>query len=151
MEGFKFLIDFRRLIPCLAIVLMIFGTQVSGQINTACSSAMLRSFGPCINFMNNNGSGSPTSACCQSLKELTASGTDCLCLIVTGNVSFKIPNRNVAITLPKACNKDSVPIECKGKNQKNYQYLAAKMTIKPLNCSSRARFLRGYKRHLAFE
>lgn len=65
--------------------------------------------------MSNNGSGSPTSACCQSLKELTASGKDCLCLIVTGNVPFKVPNRNVAISLPKACNKDSVPIECKGK------------------------------------
>ncbi|WMV47764.1 hypothetical protein MTR67_041149 [Solanum verrucosum] len=114
MEGFKFLKNFRRLVPFLAIVLMIFSIQVSGQISTACSSAMLSSFSPCINFMSNNGSGSPTSACCQSLKDLTASGKDCLCLIVTGNVPFKIPNRNVAITLPKACNKDSVPIECKG-------------------------------------
>ncbi|KAM3326534.1 non-specific lipid transfer protein GPI-anchored 21 [Capsicum chacoense] len=114
MEGFKFLKDFRRLVPFLAIVLMIFDIQVSGQINTACSSAMLRSFSPCINFMSNNGSGSPTSACCQSLKELMASGKDCLCLIVTGNVPFKIPNRNIAVSLPKACNKDGVPIECKG-------------------------------------
>ncbi|CAN4091300.1 unnamed protein product [Withania somnifera] len=113
MEGFEFLKDFRRFVPFLAIVLIIFGIKVSGQISTACSSAMLRSFSPCINFMSNNGSGSPTSACCQSLKELMASGKDCLCLIVTGNVPFKVPNRNVAISLPKACNKDGVPIECK--------------------------------------
>ncbi|KAK4355581.1 hypothetical protein RND71_024552 [Anisodus tanguticus] len=106
--------NLRRFVPFLAVVLMIFSIQVRGQISTACSAAMLRSFNPCINFMSNNGSGSPTSACCQSLKELTASGKDCICLIVTGNVPFKVPNRNVAITLPKACNKDSVPIECKG-------------------------------------
>ncbi|OIS98590.1 PREDICTED: non-specific lipid-transfer protein-like protein At5g64080 [Nicotiana attenuata] len=114
MEGFKFLNDFRRLVPFLAIVLMIFSIKVSGQISTACSAAMLRSFNPCINFMSNGGSGSPTSACCQSLKELTSSGKDCLCLIVTGNVPFKVPNRNWAITLPKACNNGGVPIECKG-------------------------------------
>ncbi|CAN4092929.1 unnamed protein product [Withania somnifera] len=115
MEGFKYLKDFRRLVPFLTIGLMIFGIQVSGQnISTACSSSMLSSFSSCINFMSNNGSGSPTSACCQSLKELMASGKDCLCLIVTGNVPFKVPNRNVAISLPKACNKDGVPVECKG-------------------------------------
>ncbi|XP_009624880.1 non-specific lipid transfer protein GPI-anchored 21-like isoform X1 [Nicotiana tomentosiformis] len=114
MEGFKFLNDFGRLAPFLAIVIMIFSIQVSGQINTACSAAMLRSFNPCINFMSSGGSGSPTSACCQSLKELTSSGKDCLCLIVTGNVPFKVPNRNWAITLPKACNNGGVPIECKG-------------------------------------
>ncbi|XP_059318096.1 non-specific lipid transfer protein GPI-anchored 21-like [Lycium ferocissimum] len=114
MEGYKFLKDFRRfVVPFLAIVLMFFSIQVRGQINTACSAAMLRSFNPCINFISSGGSGSPTSACCQSLKELTASGKDCLCLIVTGNVPFKVPNRNVVISLPKACNNGGVPVECK--------------------------------------
>ncbi|KAK6786885.1 hypothetical protein RDI58_015410 [Solanum bulbocastanum] len=110
MEGIK-------LPSILTLVLMIFSTQsVSGQISTACSAAMLRSFSPCINFISNGGSNnsSPTSDCCQSLKYVMTNGTDCLCLIVTGNVPFRVPiNRTLAISLPKACKMDGVPVQCR--------------------------------------
>ncbi|KAK4718593.1 hypothetical protein R3W88_016931 [Solanum pinnatisectum] len=110
MEGIK-------LSSILTLVLMIFSTQsVTGQISTACSAAMLRSFSPCINFISNGGrnNSSPTSDCCQSLKYVMSNGTDCLCLIVTGNVPFRVPiNRTLAISLPKACKMDGVPVQCK--------------------------------------
>ncbi|XP_055829677.1 non-specific lipid transfer protein GPI-anchored 21-like [Solanum dulcamara] len=110
MEGIKYS-------SILTIILMVLSTQlVSGQISTACSAAMLRSFSPCINFISNGGSynSSPTSACCRSLKYVMSNGTDCLCLIVTGNVPFRVPiNRTLAISLPKACNMAGVPVQCK--------------------------------------
>ncbi|XP_049373281.1 non-specific lipid transfer protein GPI-anchored 21-like [Solanum verrucosum] len=106
-----------KLSSILIVVLMVFSTQlVYGQISTACSAAMLRSFSPCINFISNGGSNnsSPTSDCCQSLKYVMSNGTDCLCLIVTGNVPFRVPiNRTLAISLPKACKMDGVPVQCK--------------------------------------
>jgi hypothetical protein len=41
--------------------------------------------------------------------------TSCACLILTGNVPLGLPiNRTLAVTLPKACNSMSVPLQCKG-------------------------------------
>ncbi|XP_059299003.1 non-specific lipid transfer protein GPI-anchored 21-like [Lycium ferocissimum] len=123
MEGLKFLKNSQQLVSILAIVLTIFSTQlVSGQNGTACSAAMLRSFSPCINFISNGGSNnsSPTSDCCRSLKYVMSNGTDCLCLIVTGNVPFRVPiNRTLAISLPKACNMAGVPFQCKASPSPN--------------------------------
>ncbi|CAI9775906.1 unnamed protein product [Fraxinus pennsylvanica] len=52
--------------------------------------------------------------CCNSLKTLMSSGKDCLCLIATGSVPFNMPiNRTLAISLPRACNMPSVPLQCK--------------------------------------
>ncbi|XP_016464119.1 non-specific lipid transfer protein GPI-anchored 21-like [Nicotiana tabacum] len=109
----KFLKNFQLLVSILAIVLS--SQLVSGQISTACSGAMLRSFSPCINFITNGGNNSsPTSDCCRSLKYVMSNGTDCLCLIVTGNVPFRVPiNRTLAVSLPKACNMAGVPLQCK--------------------------------------
>nr|GMD66133.1 non-specific lipid-transfer protein-like protein At5g64080 [Ipomoea batatas] len=106
------------LIPALAIGFLVFVLGVDGQISTACSSSMLQSFTPCLGFLTNGGaSSSPTSTCCQSLKYLMSNGTDCLCLIVTGNVPFRVPiNRTLAISLPKACRNSGVsgvPVQCK--------------------------------------
>ncbi|GAU49791.1 hypothetical protein TSUD_46080 [Trifolium subterraneum] len=57
---------------------------------------------------------SPTTQCCTALKSLTSSGMDCLCLLVTASVPFKIPiNRTLAISLPRACNMPGVPVQCK--------------------------------------
>ncbi|XP_019168507.1 PREDICTED: non-specific lipid-transfer protein-like protein At5g64080 [Ipomoea nil] len=110
----------RRLIPAaLAIGFVVFVLGVDGQISTACSASMLQSFTPCLSFLTNGGgaSSSPTSTCCQSLKYLMSNGTDCLCLIVTGNVPFRVPiNRTLAISLPKACRNSGVsgvPVQCK--------------------------------------
>lgn len=116
MEGFTAF--FSRLILGLVIAsLLVVRPVVYGQMTTLCTSSMLRSFTPCINFANRgggNGNSSPTSDCCDSLKSLMSSGRDCLCLIITGGVPFRVPiNRTIAASLPRACNKDGVPIECK--------------------------------------
>ncbi|CAK7327084.1 unnamed protein product [Dovyalis caffra] len=100
----------------LAVALAVFVLPVYGQINTACTASVLGTFTPCMNFLTNstaNGA-SPTADCCGSLKNLTSNGMDCLCLIVTGSVPFRIPiNRTLAISLPRACNMPGVPVQCK--------------------------------------
>jgi len=91
--------------------------MASAQITTACTSSLISSFTPCLNFItgSTNGGGSPTSGCCDALDSLMTSSTDCTCLILTGNVPFNLPiNRALAITLPQLCNSQSVPLQCKG-------------------------------------
>ncbi|KAK7280105.1 hypothetical protein RJT34_25167 [Clitoria ternatea] len=103
----------------LALVLTL-GMVMAGpgyaQISTPCNASMLSSFTPCMNFLTNSSSNgtSPTRDCCTALKSLTSGGMDCLCLIVTGSVPFRIPvNRTLAISLPRACNMPGVPVQCK--------------------------------------
>ncbi|KAI7728246.1 hypothetical protein M8C21_019029 [Ambrosia artemisiifolia] len=108
---------FRCLVLALVVALCLKVAPVYSQITTPCSPTMITSFTPCLNFLTNsttNGSTTPTSDCCNSLKTLTSRGTDCLCLIVTGSVPFQIPiNRTLAISLPRACQMPGVPLQCK--------------------------------------
>ncbi|XP_077247748.1 non-specific lipid transfer protein GPI-anchored 20-like [Tasmannia lanceolata] len=114
MEWFKSL---TRAITLLVLALAISIVPISGQITTGCTNSMISSFTPCLNFITGssaNGS-SPTAGCCSSLSSLLSSSTDCACLILTGNVPFQLPiNRALAISLPRACNGASVPLQCKG-------------------------------------
>ncbi|KAF3457109.1 hypothetical protein FNV43_RR01766 [Rhamnella rubrinervis] len=106
-----------RLITVLAAATVLLAVPVFGQISTPCSASVLTtSFTPCMNYLTNSSGngGSPTAECCNSLKSLSSSGMDCLCLIVTGSVPFQIPiNRSVAISLPRACKMSGVPVQCK--------------------------------------
>lgn len=99
----------------LALVLLAFPTN--GQFNMPCTTSMLTSFTPCMNFITNsslNGT-SPTADCCNILKSFMSNGTDCMCLIVTGSVPFRVPiNRTLALSLPQACKMPGVPLQCKG-------------------------------------
>ncbi|XWS53958.1 hypothetical protein CRYUN_Cryun10bG0045500 [Craigia yunnanensis] len=104
------------LVPVLVIALTTLMLPVYGQINTACSPSMLSTFTPCMSFLTNSSANgtSPTADCCNSLKTLTSGGMDCVCLIVTGIVPFRIPiNRTLSISLPRACNMPAVPVQCK--------------------------------------
>ncbi|ESW15268.1 hypothetical protein PHAVU_007G058600 [Phaseolus vulgaris] len=87
------------------------------QITTPCNASIVGTFfTPCMNFLTNSSANgtSPTTECCTALKSLTSGGMDCLCLIVTGSVPFRIPvNRTLAISLPRACNMPGVPLQCK--------------------------------------
>ncbi|KAJ6312953.1 hypothetical protein OIU77_014472 [Salix suchowensis] len=104
---------FSRMTPFLAVALAVMILPVHGQINTACTTSVLATFTPCMNFLTNSTSANgtaPTADCCGSLKNLTSNGRDCFCLIVTGNIPFSIPiNRTLAISLPRACNMPGVP------------------------------------------
>ncbi|KAI3460899.1 hypothetical protein Pfo_017562 [Paulownia fortunei] len=100
----------------LAILLISIVFRAKAQISTPCTSSMISSFTPCLNYVTgSSGTGSPpTEDCCNSLKSLMTDNMDCVCLIVTGNVPVSIPfiNANLAITLPRVC-KSSVPLQCK--------------------------------------
>ncbi|XP_076937516.1 non-specific lipid transfer protein GPI-anchored 20-like [Bidens hawaiensis] len=108
---------FRYIVLTLVAALCLEVAPVYSQITAPCSASMITSFTPCLNFLTNstaNGSSTPTSDCCNSLKALTSTGTDCLCLIVTGSLPFQIPiNRTLAISLPRACRMPGVPLQCK--------------------------------------
>ncbi|KAL6636772.1 hypothetical protein ACP70R_024344 [Stipagrostis hirtigluma subsp. patula] len=90
---------------------------LSGQeVATSCTASLVTTFTPCFNFLtgSTNGGGSPTQQCCGSLAELVRQGSDCFCLILTGNVPFSLPfSRQLAISLPKLCNSMSVPLQCR--------------------------------------
>ncbi|XP_009783797.2 uncharacterized protein LOC107830959 [Nicotiana tabacum] len=98
------------------LTLLIFSAfkVLNGQINTACTSSIFRTFTPCFNYLtgsSGNGS-SPTEDCCNSLKSSMSDSIDCVCLIVTGNVPVSIPFiRTLALSLPQACN-NGVPVQC---------------------------------------
>ncbi|KAK6130157.1 hypothetical protein DH2020_036073 [Rehmannia glutinosa] len=105
------------LIFALAISATVLFSPVSGQIiTTPCTPTMITAFTPCMNFVTNsspNGT-TPTAACCNSLSSLMTNGKECLCLIATGSVPFRIPiNRTLAVSLPRACNMPGVPLQCK--------------------------------------
>ncbi|XP_052208135.1 non-specific lipid transfer protein GPI-anchored 20-like [Diospyros lotus] len=108
------LVPFLGLVPALALALTALVLPVHAQISTACSASMLNGFTPCLRFITSgSNTTSPTSDCCSAVKTVISNGTDCLCLIATGNVPFQMPiNRTLAISLPRACNM-SVPVQCK--------------------------------------
>lgn len=109
----------QQLIPALSIALVLLSLPVYGQINSPCTTSMLTSLTPCLNFITNSSANgtSPTSDCCNMLKTFMTNGTSCFCLIATGSVPFNIPiNRTLALSLPRACNQPGVPLQCKGKS-----------------------------------
>ena len=112
-------VPFGRLALVLAMFMVITGAPAYAQISTPCNVSVLSTFfTPCMNFLTSSSANgtSPTTQCCSALKSLTSGGMDCLCLIVTGSVPFRIPfNRSLAISLPRACNMPGVPVQCKGK------------------------------------
>ncbi|XXG73725.1 hypothetical protein AAC387_Pa07g2586 [Persea americana] len=114
MEALKFL---QFIILSVLVGLPILMMTVTGQISTACANSMISSFTPCLNFItgsSGNGS-SPSRDCCSALGSVLQSSTDCACLVLTGNVPFQLPiNRTLAISLPRACNIASVPLQCRG-------------------------------------
>ncbi|XP_062188930.1 non-specific lipid transfer protein GPI-anchored 20-like, partial [Phragmites australis] len=76
-------------------------------------ASLVTSFTPCLDFIT-NGTASLTADCCRSLGALVKASTGCACLILTGNVPLGVPiNRTLAVTLPKACNSMSVPLQCR--------------------------------------
>ncbi|CAN1847502.1 Non-specific lipid transfer protein GPI-anchored 21 [Linum perenne] len=110
------------LLLLLSIIMVLQQQMVSGQIptspstTTACSATAIAGLSPCMSFLTNNNGSTPTSDCCTSLKNLTSTSTDCLCLAINGSpLPFQIPNinRTLAISLPRACNMPGVPLQCK--------------------------------------
>src|SRR4051794_10771352 len=87
----------------------------SGQA-ASCTASLVSSFTPCLSYITNGNSSSPTPGCCRSLSALVNASTGCACLLLTGSVPLGgVPvNRTLAVTLPRACNSMAVPLQCKG-------------------------------------
>ncbi|CAA0823076.1 Bifunctional inhibitor/lipid-transfer protein/seed storage 2S albumin superfamily protein [Striga hermonthica] len=104
-----------KLLMLLGLSTMVLSiSRVSGQINAPCTSTMMTTFSPCINFLSNATGTTPPPDCCSSLRSLMANGKDCLCLLATGAFPFRIPvNRTAAISLPSSCNMPQVPLQCR--------------------------------------
>ena len=101
----------------------------SGQQQPAgaasCTASLLTSFTPCFSFLTSSGGGSngsapPTRECCRTLAALVNASTGCACLVLTGAVPLPalgggVPvNRTLAVSLPKACDSMSIPLQCRG-------------------------------------
>ncbi|CAN0887059.1 Non-specific lipid transfer protein GPI-anchored 21 [Linum grandiflorum] len=100
------------LLLSMAMVLLVSG-QIPTPTTPACSASAIAGLSPCMSFLTNNGT-TPPADCCNSLKNLTSTSTDCLCLAITGALPFQIPiNRTLALSLPRACNMPGVPLQCK--------------------------------------
>ncbi|CAN1131903.1 Non-specific lipid transfer protein GPI-anchored 16 [Linum perenne] len=101
---------------CLTIMLI--SSTVKAQISTPCTTSMISSFTPCINFITGSSSNgslptSPTAGCCDALKELVTASMDCACLVVTASVPIQLPFvPPLSISLPRACNM-GVPLRCR--------------------------------------
>ncbi|GKV48571.1 hypothetical protein SLEP1_g55371 [Rubroshorea leprosula] len=107
MKAFKVL----QLISIIATVAVI---SVTGQISTPCTTSVITSFTPCLNFFTGstaNGGTTPTQSCCNSFKSLMSTSMDCACLIITANVPIPF-NRTLSFNLPRACNMGGVPLQC---------------------------------------
>ncbi|KAL1296300.1 hypothetical protein AAHE18_19G272800 [Arachis hypogaea] len=106
-----------RVVALVLGMLMVTSAPSYAQISTPCNvSALSTVFTPCAGFLtNSSGNGtSPTAQCCGALKSITSGGMNCLCLLLTAGIPFRIPvNRSLAISLPRACNMPAVPVQCK--------------------------------------
>ncbi|GER34278.1 lipid-transfer protein [Striga asiatica] len=104
-----------KLLMMLGLSTMVLSISfVSGQVNAPCTSTMMTTFSPCINFLSNATGTTPPPDCCNSIRSLMANGKDCLCLLATGAFPFRIPvNRTSAISLPTSCNMPQVPLQCR--------------------------------------
>ncbi|CAL5425223.1 unnamed protein product [Camellia sinensis] len=112
MEGSK---NFLSLIAIISAAMLVI--SVKGQLGTPCTTSMVSSFTPCLNYITGSSSSgvSPATGCCDAVKSLMSGSMDCACLIVTGNVPFSLPiNRTLAISLPQACKSSGgLPLQCK--------------------------------------
>ncbi|KAL8029061.1 hypothetical protein ABFS82_14G200900 [Erythranthe guttata] len=103
------------LIVLIISSVLLFGAKAQQIISTPCTSSVITTFTPCINYVTGSSgtASSPTKDCCDSLKSVMTNNMDCVCLIVTGNVPFSLPflNANLAISLPRVC-QNSVPLQC---------------------------------------
>ncbi|XP_019180322.1 PREDICTED: non-specific lipid-transfer protein-like protein At2g13820 isoform X2 [Ipomoea nil] len=89
---------------------------LNAQINSPCTASMLTSFTPCLNFITNSSptGGSPSSDCCNIMKSVMGNGVGCLCFIAAGGIPFQVPiNRNLTLSLPRACQTPGVSVQCK--------------------------------------
>lgn len=108
-----------RLLAAAALLALASGQQQPAAA-ASCTASLLTSFTPCFSFLtsSNGSSGSPpTRECCRSLAALVDAGTGCACLVLTGAVPLPLGvpvNRTLAVSLPRACDSTSVPLQCRG-------------------------------------
>ncbi|KAM3244315.1 hypothetical protein ACQJBY_055946 [Aegilops geniculata] len=99
----------------LALALPAPASGQAGAAAPSCTASLVSSFTPCLGYITNGNSSSPTPGCCRSLSALVNASTGCACLLLTGSVPLGgVPvNRTLAVTLPRACNSMAVPLQCK--------------------------------------
>lgn len=96
-------------------------SSVSGQVSTSCTTSMMNSITPCANIItgstNNNGL-KPPSTCCDSLRSLMNTNTNCACFLLSANAPFFQLPLTLALSFSQACNINGLPLQCKGLHHK---------------------------------
>ena len=84
----------------------------NGQINTPCTSSMMTTLTPCLNYITGSRPGGSTGAsiteCCGAFTSLMSNSMDCACLLVTASVPLPL-----SLSIPKICNTP-LALQCKG-------------------------------------
>ncbi|KAJ8425883.1 hypothetical protein Cgig2_033156 [Carnegiea gigantea] len=102
----------------LALVAAIIGCWVvtsvkgqNGQISTPCTSSMMTTLTPCMNYITGSGPGGSArpslTDCCSAFTSLVSNSVDCACLLVTASVPLPL-----SLSIPKICNTP-LPLQCK--------------------------------------
>ncbi|XP_010276018.1 PREDICTED: uncharacterized protein LOC104610884 [Nelumbo nucifera] len=80
-------------------------------------TTVLVGMSPCLNYITGNSS-TPSSSCCLQLASVVKSNPRCLCDVLNGGVSslgIQI-NQTQALTLPNACNVQTLPVSACNSN-----------------------------------
>ncbi|KAL2935818.1 Protein YLS3 [Bienertia sinuspersici] len=102
-------------VALLLITFVLVVKSVNGQVSTPCTTSMISTFTPCLNYITGSTSdgATPSSNCCDALKSVMSSSMDCACLMVTASVPLPlIVNRTLALGLPRICKAAGVPVKC---------------------------------------
>ncbi|XP_047152159.1 non-specific lipid transfer protein GPI-anchored 16-like [Vigna umbellata] len=90
--------------------------SVTGQVSSSCTTSMMNSITPCANIItgstNNNGL-KPPSTCCDSLRSLMNTNTNCACFLLSANAPFFQLPLTLALSFSQACNINGLPLQCK--------------------------------------
>lgn len=95
----------------LAIVLLVaFSPPGMAQVSQSC----LNNLGPCLNYLN--GTQDPPDICCEPLKEIIKSDSECLCSLMSSQGAIQAQLLGINVTeaqeLPGRCGQRVNPLAC---------------------------------------
>ncbi|KAF5727055.1 putative Nonspecific lipid-transfer protein precursor [Tripterygium wilfordii] len=95
----------------MSLALVLVALLCGGTAAQSSCTGVIMSLAPCLNYITGNSS-TPSSSCCTQLGNVVQSSPLCLCPLLNGtglNLGITI-NRTLALSLPGACNVQTLPV-----------------------------------------
>lgn len=102
----------RNIITCGLVIalLVVFSATGAAQVSQSC----LNELGPCLNYLN--GTRDPPDICCDPLKEIIKTDSECLCSLMSNQGAFQAQLLGINVTeaqeLPGRCGQRVNPLAC---------------------------------------